>query len=63
MSNTTDKKKKRKAYTYRYRTNAIDITLYSLNGETVPAAVREEFKQLATDLALKNGLVINIATT
>jgi hypothetical protein len=62
-TSATSDKKKRKLYTYRYRTNAIDITLYSLNGETVLSEVREEFKELATNLAIKNNLVINIATT
>ena len=59
----TIKKRPRKQYTHRRRTNAIDITLYSLTGETVPTEVREEFKELATHLALKNNLVVNIATT
>jgi hypothetical protein len=57
------KRRPRKQYTYRRRTNAIDITLYSLQGETIPASIRNEFRDLATQLALKNNLVINIATS
>lgn len=57
------KRRPRKQYTYRHRTNAIHITLHSLTGETVPTEVREQFKELATRLALENGLVLNIATT
>jgi hypothetical protein len=64
MSDTVPAKRRpRKQYTYRRRTNAIDITMYSLTGETIPSSVRDEFKELATRLALKNNLIINIATS
>jgi hypothetical protein len=63
MTPQEKKRRPRKQYTYRHRTNAISITLHSLTGETVPNEVREQFKDLATKLALENGLVVNIATT
>lgn len=62
MSESSKKKRNRSKQTYIHRTNAVCITLYDLQGKTVPAEVRHQAEQAVTDIALANGLVINIAT-
>jgi hypothetical protein len=56
-------KRKRTKPTYSYKQNAVSITLYSLQGETIPADVRKQYEEAASQIALANNLVINIALT
>lgn len=54
---------KRKQPVYKYRTNAVHVTVHSPTGETIPAAVRKEIEDSVFNVAFKNKLLINIALT
>jgi hypothetical protein len=49
--------------TYKHRTNAVHLTLYSVDGTTIPAAVRREAEAAITEIALRSGCLVGIATT
>jgi hypothetical protein len=63
MAEESQTKRKRTKPTYSYKQNAVNVTIYSLQGETIPASVRKEFEEAVTQIALANNLVINIALT
>lgn len=57
------KKRRKPAQTYRPRTNAIHVTLYSPTGDTVPAEIREAAQNALWELAKEHNLLIGVATT
>lgn len=57
------KRPRKQAPTYRHRKNAVSVTVYHPQGETIPAKVRDEVAESVTQVALTNGLLINIALT
>lgn len=57
------KGRRRNQQTYRHKTNAVSVTLYDPQGQTIPAEVRHQAEQAVLDVALANNLLINIATT
>lgn len=58
-----DKKRKRPRQTYVHQKNAVHLTLYSFDGRNISAEVRKEAEQAITDIALRNQLLVGIATT
>lgn len=56
-------KKPRKRPTYIPRPNAVCITIHSQDGAPVPRRILDEAARRVTDLALENGLLINLAET
>lgn len=60
----TDQKKRRKPQqTYRPKPNAVCVTYYNQHGETIPSEVRKELEDGMLEIASRNNLLINIATT
>ena len=57
------KKRRRKQPIYKHRTNAVHVTVYHPNGETIPAAVRKQIEDSVWQVALENKLLIGIALT
>lgn len=49
--------------TYINRPNAVCITIHSQDGSAVPRGVLNEAAEAVTDIALRNGLLINLADT
>ena len=54
---------KKNTKTYKHKDNAVCFTIYSLKGETIPTKAKEEIEELTSMLAIKHGLVVNVATT
>lgn len=63
MSEPAKKRRRRNQPTYKHRTNAVCITVYSPTGETIPAAVRKEIEDSVWAVAQAEKLLINIALT
>lgn len=61
----TEVKKSRKPQkrTYVHRPNAVCITVHSPDGSPVPRSVLNEAADAVTQIALANGLLINLADT
>jgi hypothetical protein len=57
------RKRRRNQPTYKHRTNAVHVTVYSPTGETIPAAVRREIEESVMKVALENKLLIGVALT
>lgn len=55
--------KKPRKRTYIQRPNAVCITIHSQDGSPVPRRVLDEAAHRVTNLALENGLLINLAET
>lgn len=49
--------------TYQHRTNAVCVSVYHPQGETIPAAVRKEIEDSVWKVAAEHKLLINIALT
>ena len=60
---TKPTKRKRKPQNYVHHVNAICLTLYSPDGSTVPAKVRNEALDALTEIALRSDCLIGVATT
>lgn len=48
---------------YIHRPNAVCITIHSQDGSPVPKSVLNEAAEAVTNIALANGLLINLADT
>jgi hypothetical protein len=62
MPDSKSRRKKPKR-TYIHRRNAVCITIHSPDGSQVPRSVLNEAADAVTQIALKNGLLINLAET
>lgn len=60
---SSNRTKSSKKPTYVARANAHHITLYDPYGNELAKDVVNEFERIASELALKNGLIIGIAST
>jgi hypothetical protein len=61
MSEAKRKRPARPKRTYIHRPNAICVTVHSQDGSPVPRSVLNEVAEAVTDVALRNGLLINLA--
>lgn len=57
------RRKKAPKRTYTHKRNAVCITIHSQDGSAVPRSVLNEAAESVTQIALKNGLLINLAET
>ena len=55
------RRRPRAKQTYQHHKNAVCVTVYDPNGETIPVEVREKIEQSVFDVALANKLFISIA--
>lgn len=55
------KRRRPQRRTYINRPNAVCITIHSQDGSPVPKSVLNEAAEAVTDVALRNGLLINLA--
>jgi hypothetical protein len=53
----------RRPLSYIHRPNAVCITIHSQDGSPVPRSVLNEAADSVTQIALRNGLLINLAET
>lgn len=60
-SSKQGRRRPRTKQTYQHHKNAVCVTVYDPNGETIPAEVRDLIERSVFDVALANKLFISIA--
>jgi phosphoribosylformylglycinamidine (FGAM) synthase PurS component len=63
MTDNKKTRKRRPGQTYKYHINAICISVYDPQGQTIPSKVRKELEDSVLQVALDNKLLIGVATT
>lgn len=64
MSDTPKKSRNKRSKprrTYVHRPNAVCVTIHSMDGSPVPKSVLNEAADSITDVAMRNGCLINLA--
>ncbi len=62
-SSKSGKSKKAKGQTYQQKQNAVCIVLYDQTGETLSPVAQQEAENAILAVAMKNNLLLSIATT